>query len=223
MPDAASSARTGGRFGPRAFEFFLGRAEPVLARLHGRDVAREVIADTRVEHARLEPKVPDIGGTANVFQPVMLLNGWLVALHFAMKKRGKTAADAVEVFQTVADELLRTIPGPVLRAVGRLLLSSPVRRYFASQAARSQNREFDADFVWTVESTPDGEFSFVFDECAVNKRYEVMGVEDLKPHCNFFDVTYSRLMNMGVDATETIGKGCTQCALRFKPGRETRP
>ena len=50
-----------------------------------------------------------------------------------------------------------------------------------------------------------------------------MGVEDLKPHCNFFDVTYSRLMNMGVDATETIGKGCTQCALRFKPGRETRP
>jgi hypothetical protein len=43
----------------------------------------------------------------------------------------------------------------------------------------------------------------------------------LKPYCNFFDVTYSRLMGMGVDASETIGLGCETCSLRYKHGRET--
>ena len=39
--------------------------------------------------------------------------------------------------------------------------------------------------------------------------------------CNFFDVTYSRLMGMGLDASETIGLGCPQCKLRFAHGRAT--
>lgn len=43
----------------------------------------------------------------------------------------------------------------------------------------------------------------------------------MKPYCNFFDVTYSRLMDMGCDATETIGLGCGTCALRYKHGRTT--
>ncbi len=41
------------------------------------------------------------------------------------------------------------------------------------------------------------------------------------PYCSFFDVTYSRLMGLGLDAHETIGLGCSRCALRFKRGRET--
>ena len=63
--------------------------------------------------------------------------------------------------------------------------------------------------------------SLIFSECAVNKLYEAQGVEELKPYCNFFDVTYSRLMDMGCDATETIGQGCDKCALRYQHGRET--
>ena len=63
--------------------------------------------------------------------------------------------------------------------------------------------------------------SLVFDECAVNKFYDAQGVEELKPYCNFFDVTYSRLMGMGVDATQTIGLGCEKCTLCYKHGRET--
>ena len=51
----------------------------------------------------------------------------------------------------------------------------------------------------------------VFSECAVNKLYEAQDVEELKPYCNFFDVTYSRLMDMG----------CGTCALRYKHGRAT--
>lgn len=41
------------------------------------------------------------------------------------------------------------------------------------------------------------------------------------PYCNVADVTYRRLVGMGVDATETLGLGCAQCALRYKRGRKT--
>ncbi len=205
----------------RAFEFFLRAAHPVLVRHHGRDFADEVIAATRAEYQRVRPEVPDIGGARNVFQPVMTVNGWLVALHRAMRARGKQAEDAIRVCQEVFDGWLHRLPGFVLRGIGWLALSAPVRGYFQRQARRSQERRYADDFVWRVEHGPGGEMSLVFDECAVNKWYDAQGVRDLKPYCNFVDVTYSRLMGMGVDATETIGLGCDRCALRYKRGRET--
>ncbi len=205
----------------RSFELFLRAAQPVLARHHGSDFATEVIAATRVEYERVRPEVPDIGGARNVFQPVMTVNGWLVALHRAMSARGRQAEDAIQICHEVFDGWLKRLPGFVLRAIGWLLLSPPMRGYFERQARRSQERRYADDFVWRVERGPGGEMSLVFDECAVNKWYEAQGVRELKPYCNFADVTYSRLMGMGVDATETIGLGCEHCALRFKRGRET--
>lgn len=205
----------------RVFDLFLRSAGLVLARHYGQAFADEVIGDTRREYERLLPEVPHIGGIRNVFQPVMTVNGWIVALHRAMSARGNGPEDSIRVCQEVIDGWLRKLPDFVLKGTGRLLLSAPVRRYFERQALRSQERRYAEDFVWRVEHGPDGEMSLVFDECAVNKWYDAQGVRELKPYCNFVDVTYSRLMAMGVDATETIGLGCDRCALRYKHGRET--
>jgi hypothetical protein len=205
----------------RSFETFLRAAHPVLVHHHGRDFADAVISATRSEYERVRPEVPDIGGARNVFQPVMTVNGWIVALHRAMSTRGKQAEDAIRICQEVFDGWLQRLPGFVLRSIGWLMLSAPARVYFERQARRSQQRRYAEDFVWQLERGPGGEMSLVFDECAVNKWYDAQGVRELNPYCNFVDVTYSRLMGMGVDATETIGLGCERCALRFKRGRET--
>lgn len=205
----------------RLFELFLRSAGQVLARNHGTEHADEVLDAARSEYRRVLPEVPDIGGLSNVFQPVMTANGGIVALHRAMQARGHTAADSVRVCQEVTEGWLRRLPGFVLRALGRLLLSPPARWYFESQARRSQARRHAEDFVWRVEQGPDGEMAMVFDECAVNKWYDAQGLQELKPYCNFVDVTYSRLMGMGIDASQTIGLGCDHCALRFRHGRET--
>lgn len=205
----------------RAFEWFLRKIHALLERDFDPELADAVIADTWVEYDRLEPDVPYIGGLANVFQPVMLLNHWGVSLFFAMKKHGRSAEETIRACHVVADDFFRSAPAPLLRFLGWALLTAPSRWYFASQARRSQKREFAQDFVWKIEESGDGEFSFVFDECAVNKWYDEQDVPELKPYCNFFDVTYSRLMGMGLDAHETIGQGCAQCALRFKRNRAT--
>ena len=62
-----------------------------------------MIAATRAEYERVRPQVPDIGGAGNVFQPVMTVNGWVVALHRAMSARGKQAEDAIRVCREVFD------------------------------------------------------------------------------------------------------------------------
>ncbi|MCP5057906.1 MAG: L-2-amino-thiazoline-4-carboxylic acid hydrolase [bacterium] len=205
----------------RAFEFFLREARPILVRDHGGEVAAEILETTRIEYERVRPQVPDIGGIGNVFQPVMTVNGWIVALHRSMSAHGFAARDAVQVCHEVLDGALKRLPGWLLRGIGGILLSPAGRWYFERQARRSQRRRYADDFVWHVERDADGELSMVFDECAVNKWYVKQDVRELAPYCNFADVTYSRLMGMGVDASETLGLGCGQCALRFKHGRET--
>ena len=205
----------------RVFNYFTKRAQAVLAERWGESFAAAVIDDARRAYPAAEAQVPDIGGRRNAFTPVMVIISWLVALHEAMKNNGKTAADTISVMFEVSDRQLRGLPPWLLRTLGRLAFSAPSRRYFRNQAKRSQAREYSDDFVYHIEERADGEMSFVFSECAVNKHFDAQGLEDLKPYCNFFDVTYSRLMNMGVDARETIGTGCEKCALRFKHGRDT--
>jgi len=205
----------------RGFDFLARRLRPKLQDRHGDAFAADVLADARRELDVILPQIPYIGGWRNAFTPVMIINGWLLAFHRAMKARGKSAAEVVSVCAEVSDELFRSLPGFLLRVIGRLAFLPPTRRFFENQARRSQERRYPGDFVYSVEVSADGEFSLVFDECAVNKFYDAEDARDLKPYCNFFDVTYSRLMNMGVDARETIGLGCARCSLRYRHGRET--
>ncbi len=194
----------------------------MLAERWGEPFAATVMDDARRAYPAAAARIPDIGGRRNAFAPVMVIVGWLVAFHEAMKRSGKTAEDTISVAFELTDRHLRKLPPWLLKAIGRLAFSAPSRRYFRNQAARSQEREYPSDFVYEVEERADGEMSLVFSECAVNKHFDAEGLTDLKPYCNFFDVAYSRLMNMGVDAHETIGSGCAKCALRFKHGRDTR-
>ena len=205
----------------RAFEVFVRQVRPVLVQHHGEALAEKIEAATRVEYERVRPQVPDIGGLANVFQPVMIANGWIVALYRGMAGQGLAALDAARACQEALDIWFRKAPAWLLRGIGRALLSPPARWFFERQAGRSQKRRYAEDFVWSLENGPGGELSMIFEECAVNKWYETQGVPELAPFCNFADVTYSRLMGMGIDASETIGQGCDRCALRYKRGRPT--
>lgn len=221
MTSASAAIARKQRRALKGFDRFAARAEPKLQAHYGTEFAQAVLADARAELGRLAPELPDIGGLRNVFTPVMVVNGWGIALHRAMKARGKTAADTVRVCAEVADDFVASAPAALLKTLGRLAFSPMSRWIFKRQAARSQRRRYEEDFVYEVEEGDDGEMSLVFSECAVNKLYAAQGVEELAPYCNFFDVTYSRLMGMGCDASETIGLGCDSCALRYKHGRAT--
>ncbi len=205
----------------RSFDRFARKLRPHLEARYGTDVSRRVLRDARGQYLRLLPELPRIGGVRNIFSPVMTVNGWGVALFRAMKAAGYSAEDTVRVCAELSDQLLRSIPAPLLRIFGRLAFSAPSRFLLARQAARSQKRRYSEDFVYRFETGGDDDGALVFEECAVNKFYRKQQATELAPYCNFFDVTYSRLMHMGLNADETIGLGCQTCQLRYKYGRET--
>lgn len=205
----------------RSFRWYTKYLRPKLVERYGETFADEVIADASEEIERVAPTIPYIGGLRNAFSPVLLINSWAVSLHRAFLRRGLTARDTISVAAELSDDLFEAMSPKARRSAVSIAFGATARRYFRSQAARSQKRRYAEDFVYKMEETEDGEFSFVFSECAVNKFYDANGFEDLKPYCNFFDLTYSRILDMGCDASETIGTGCSQCALRFKHGRET--
>jgi hypothetical protein len=205
----------------RSFDRFSKRLRRSLAESHGEVFARETIAATRAEFQRIIPELPYVGGRKNIFSPIIVANGWLIAFYRAMASRGKTAEEVIRICSRVTDGLFRPFPPFVLRLAGRLALSGFVKKRLEKQAARSQERRYPEDWVFTARENGEGEAVLEFTECAVNKLYEAQGVEDLKPYCNFVDVIYSRHMGMGVDARETLGLGCERCRLRYKHGRET--
>ena len=205
----------------RTFDRVGKRIERTLRDKHGRADAADIVAETRSEFDRLLPELPYIGGARNIFTWVIVVNGWFVGLHRALARRGENPEQAVEVAVEVSDEMFRSVPAAILRAVGRLSFTGPARALLRAQAKRSQRRAHPQDFVYEFREGGEDDWALVFDECAVNKFYDAQGTEELKPYCNFFDVTYSRLMGMGVDARETIGLGCDTCSLRYKHGRAT--
>lgn len=205
----------------RGFDRAAGRIRRVLARHHDAAFADSLMVDARAEFESIIPEIPYIGGKRNLFSGVMIANGWIAALYRAMKARGCSAEDVARVGAEVGDDFFRSFPPWMLRLVGWLAFTRPVRWLLRRQAQRSQARRYPADFVYSLREGDGDDLALVFEECAVNKFYDAYGLEDLKPYCNQFDVIYSRLMGMGLDARETIGLGCQTCRLRFKHGRET--
>lgn len=205
----------------RGFDRFARRARAPLSAGRGEGFADAVLADARAEFERLLPEIPYIGGWRNVFTPVMVVNGWLLGLHRAMAARGVGANETIRVCAETLDAALRSIPGPARRLIRWLAFTPLVTGLLRRQAARSQQRRYPADFVYRLKTGGEDEWALEFEECAVNKFYQAQGVPELAPYCNFVDVSYGRLLGMGIDAQETIGLGCQRCRLRYARGRET--
>jgi hypothetical protein len=205
----------------RNFDRVAKRIRRALVRSYGEPFADQVLEDARRRFDESIEEMPYIGGRRNIFTWVMIVNGGMVALFRAMQARGKTAQETVRICAEVSDEMFRLLPPWLLRLVGRLGFSAIARRTLRHQALQSQERQYPDDFVYTFHEGGGDDWEIRFTECAVNKFYDAQNVPELKPYCNFFDVTYSRLMGMGVDARETIGLGCENCRLRYKHGRAT--
>lgn len=207
----------------RQFDHHFKRVHVHLVERYGETFADAVRRDTRERFEAILPELPYIGGRSNYYTPVIVINGWLVSFLRAMQARGENVESVVALACLAADDFFASMPGFVLRLAGKAAFSRVVRRSLAKQAKLSQQRRFAEDFVYEFKQG-DGanhDMALVFSECAVNKFYQAQGTEELGRYCNFFDVTYSRLMGMGVDAHNTIGRGCKTCTLAFKRGAET--
>lgn len=208
----------------RQFDKYYTRVTVRLEQRYGREEAHEITARAREEFRELIPRIPYIGGNDNVFTPVMIINGWIVATHRVMARRGYAAEDVVRIAYEASDDYFRAFPPIVDKAIKVLATTRPVLGHLRKQAARSQERRYPEDFVYTCsvhKRKGEVELQLEFVECAVQKYYDAEGVPELKPFCNFFDPIYSRYFGLGVAAEHTIGLGCDTCKLNYNNRRQT--
>lgn len=208
----------------KQFDKYFSRTRGPLVARYGSDEADAIQQQARVEFVALAPRLPDIGGEANMFSLVLTINGWIVALHRAMKARGHSVEEVVQISYEASDAFFAAFPRWLDRLIHRGATSRLAVGYIQRQARRSQERRYPEDFVYTCSVTRgrgELELELEFTECAVQKYYEAEGVEELKPYCNFFDPIYSRYFGMGVRAENTLGRGCDTCRLNYNNRRPT--
>lgn len=208
----------------KGFDKYFKRVEKQLVHDYGDVEAREITALTRKEYESLLPNIPYIGGRSNIFTPVMIINGWIIALYRVMKSRGGTVEDVIRISYEASDDFFDSFPGFVSYMVGKMATQQFVINFIQKQAEQSQERKYPEDFVYTCQvqkTNGETELELEFSECAVQKYYDAEGVAELKPYCNFFDPIYSKHFGMGVRAEETLGLGCSTCKLNYNNRRET--
>jgi len=208
----------------RQFERRLVLVRQSLSRNEDHAFVEEIIGTARGAFERIIPAIPYIGGRDNLFTTVLITNAWIIALYQAMRSRERSIDEIVRLSCDTADRYLREKPALLLHAFGHLAFTSFVTGPLKKQGVQSQQRFYPQDFVFELIKGDGKRFDWKleFSECAVIKFFESQGAGELKPFCNMVEVTYSRFLNLGLDATHTIGGGCNACVLAFRKGRPTK-
>lgn len=189
----------------------------------GEEIADEILEKSPVEFEALIPLLPDVGGKDNLFTPVLIASGGMLAIARVLETRNINAKEMFIVFSKAIDKLYNFLPKFIMRILGRLFLSKfGGVRILRKQAARSQERKYPADWVFEVVEGDGEEFDWMIEyyECAVIKFWEGQEAYDLMACCNFGDMAMSKALGLGMESA-TLGEGCETCVAKLKYGRET--
>jgi hypothetical protein len=200
------------------FEQDAGHLRPFLANAYGQDKADAMLSQARQGFAVLTPQLPYIGGDENHLTRELVRAARCLALYQAMQAHGKTAAEAGKVlYDAVEARVMQPSQTGPLRSVEELM------RQRQERAARSQQRQYPADWVYTFVAG-DGEafnYGYNFTECAAQKLYHACGADEFLPYYCFLDFAASKAAGLGLHRTMTLAEGHDQCDHRFKRGRPT--
>ncbi len=190
--------------------------DPVLREQYGVAFAKDVLRAARAEFEGLIPHLPYIGGAENHLTGSLIGSARCLALYRATRARARSAAETGKVLY---DAVLAMSPPPPIPPAQRLSHDALTARRRA-RAARSQERRYPDDWVYTyVEG--DGEtfdYGYDFTHCATAAFYRAQGAEEFLPYYCFLDFPKGERDGLGLSREETLSEGDARCAFRFVEG-----
>jgi hypothetical protein len=147
-----------------------------------------LIADARLEFARLLPNIPNIG-KGHVWQGNLVTSVMILALYRALKKYSYSLSESGQVIYDICEAYLTRYP---------LVLRRVYRRYYFSQyhwdrlrhgAIRSQLCRYLDDWVFTLLDGDGVTFDFGIDisECAIQELYRAQNADEFTPYVCHLD------------------------------------
>jgi hypothetical protein len=200
------------------FEEDAERLRPFLANAYGGDEADAILSQASQRFAGLIPQLPYIGGDENHLTGELVRSARCLALYQSMQAQGKSADEAGKVLYDATAAPVRAGSPP-----RRQVDADEVMRHRRERAARSQRRQYAADWVYSFVPGDGVTFDYGYDftECATLKLYHAHGADEFLPYYCFLDFAASRAAGLGLQRTMTLAEGNAKCDHRFKRGRPT--
>lgn len=206
------------------FEEQLPFYREVISRKKGEDAAEKVIEDAKADFEKLMPEVPYVGDEHLPLAMILIQSAVTLSFYRSLMRSGDSSEQAGDLIVAVAEASMRSLPEDVLLAQGEQQFNEGWYQIQLVFAAKSQEKQFPGDWVFSfVEGVP-GEFDWGWDftACGILKLYKAQGAEELMPYICAQDFIESRLGNTGLQRTKTLAEGCDCCDFRYKQGREVQ-
>jgi hypothetical protein len=204
------------------FEEDVKRWRPFLLKLYGEIQAYKILLEARQEFGTLIPKIPYIGGDENKLTKNLVDSVRYLALYKAMKNYEKTVE---EIGKIIYDGYLKKVsePQPPITPAERLTPEQLLERSKRS-AARSQERRYPGDYVYTYVIGDGKKFDYGYDfrQCASLKFYHAQDADELLPYYCYLDFVAAEVRGFGFTRTMALHEGHAKCNHRFKASGKTK-
>lgn len=206
------------------FDKTVKRLRKVMVSYYDDNFTDTTIRETRQEYEALIPELPYIGGKKNPLTKTLIGSAGVLALYRVLKNHGKTADEAGKIIYEAEEARLAAYPKLLRRIIGRLMFTRFFINRMKKLAARSQERQYEGDWVGKVIKGDGKEFDIGIDytECGICKFYHAQGADEFTPYLCLLDFPMSKACNLGLTRTMTIAEDAEKCDFRWKKSRETR-
>jgi len=206
-----------------AFEKTARLIKNSVIKKYGSDFANDLHQNALQEFDALIPQIPHVkerrGAALNSF---LLITAQEIALYKAMKKHGKTPAEAWEICHEALTLRLSNV-SVIKRWFLKQMMYSPILRKRLQKLQDMGKPLGFGDFEIRYESGDSNNFDFGIDyiKCGNYEFAKEQGVEEFAPYICMSDIALSKALNWGLIRTGTLADGCERCDFRFKQGGQT--
>ena len=208
----------------KKFDQTLALIKDSLVGRYGAEVAKAMLREAHQEYENLIPEIPYISGIrARMFNIFLLITAQELAVFKAMKKRGKTPAQAWEICHEALRLSLAKIPRWKRWLLRQLMFSSLVKKIIARRASQKQKMSFgDFKVEYLVGEGDNFNIGVNYLQCGNYRFVMEHGGEEFAPYICLSDIALSDGLGWGLRRTQTLADGCRYCDFRFKKGAITQ-
>jgi hypothetical protein len=191
---------------------------------YGKELSKTLQSEARQAYEKLIPDIPFIKGVrARTLNTFLIITAQELAVYKAMKKQGKSPAEAWELCHQALKLRVEKIPQWKRWLLRRLMFSSFMRKILARRARQQKKVGFgDFEVEYLIGRADDFDFGVNYLQCGNLSFMMKHGGEEFAPYICMSDIALSDAMGWGLIRTQTLADGCDNCNFRFKEGTATQ-
>lgn len=191
-----------------------------LATRYSQEFIDTLAQDARKEYNRMIPDIPHIAGAmAKALNSFLLITAQEVALYKAMKKHGKSPAEAWEICHNAITARMEMFPRWKVWLMNKLMYSGIMKQRIKKRAENNEHLVFgDFEVGYLIGDGNDFDWGTNYLQCGNYNFVKSQGVEEFAPYVCLSDMALGKALGWGLIRTETLADGCDKCDFRFKKG-----